>query len=145
MAKEKYLYSVLGVSKTASQDDIQKAYRRLAKESHPDLHPGDRAAEDKFKSVSAAYDILGDEEKRKRYDRGEIDATGAETHPGGFYRQQADANTTRQYYTSAGFEDMADLDDVFAELFGHREAQTSRAQREATFAMRGSDIRRTTH
>ena len=69
-------YSVLGVSKTASQADITKAYRKLAKKLHPDLNPGDKAAEEKFKTITAAYDIVGDEEKRGRFDRGEIDASG---------------------------------------------------------------------
>ena len=71
-------YSVLGVAKTASAADITKAYRKLAKKLHPDLNPGDKAAEEKFKQITAAYDIIGDEEKRGRYDRGEIDAGGQE-------------------------------------------------------------------
>ena len=58
------LYSVLSVPKTASAEDITKAYRKLAKKLHPDLNPGDKAAEEKFKKVTAAYDILGDAEKR---------------------------------------------------------------------------------
>ena len=69
-------YTTLGVKKDATQDDIQKAYRRLAKKLHPDLNPGDKIAEDKFKEVSVAYDLLGDPEKRARFDRGEIDASG---------------------------------------------------------------------
>ena len=62
-----------------SAADITKAYRKLAKKLHPDLNPGDKAAEEKFKQITAAYDIIGDEEKRGRYDRGEIDACGQET------------------------------------------------------------------
>ena len=69
---------VLGVKKDASQEEIQKAYRRLAKKLHPDLNPGNKQAEEQFKDVSAAYDLLGDPEKRARFDRGEIDASGAE-------------------------------------------------------------------
>ena len=65
---EKDYYKVLGVSDDASQKDITKAYRKLARDSHPDTHPGDAAAEDRFKEVSAAYDVLGDEAKRKEYD-----------------------------------------------------------------------------
>lgn len=61
-------YADLGVSKDASQNDIRKAYRKLARESHPDSHPGDAAAEEKFKKVSTAYDVVGDESKRKEYD-----------------------------------------------------------------------------
>lgn len=76
MAKDPY--DVLGVKRDSSDSDIQKAFRRLAKKSHPDLHPGDKKAEDRFKELNAAYDILGDAAKRARFDRGEIDASGAE-------------------------------------------------------------------
>ncbi|MEA2911860.1 MAG: hypothetical protein QOJ15_3941, partial [Bradyrhizobium sp.] len=62
-------YKTLGVTKDASQADIQKAYRRLAKKLHPDLNPGNKKAENEFKSVTAAYDLLGDTEKRARFDR----------------------------------------------------------------------------
>jgi len=63
-------YTTLGVNKGATQDEIQKAYRRLAKKLHPDLNPGNKAAEEKFKEISAAYDLLGDPDKRARFDRG---------------------------------------------------------------------------
>ncbi len=69
MAQRKDYYETLGVSRDASQDDIRKAYRRLARKYHPDLNPGDKAAEDKFKSVSEANEILGDEKKRKMFDQ----------------------------------------------------------------------------
>jgi DnaJ-class molecular chaperone len=71
-------YTVLGVAKDAKDDDIQKAFRKQAKKFHPDLNPGDKKAEDKFKELNAAYDILGDTAKRARFDRGEIDANGTE-------------------------------------------------------------------
>ena len=64
-------YSVLGVAKTASADEIRKAYRRLAKQNHPDLHPGDKDAEARFKEISAAHSLLSDAEQRKRYDAGD--------------------------------------------------------------------------
>jgi molecular chaperone DnaJ len=64
----KDFYKVLGVAKDASAADIKKAYRKLARENHPDSHPGDRAAEDRFKQVAEAYDVVGDPEKRKQYD-----------------------------------------------------------------------------
>src|SRR5262249_61038744 len=70
-------YEVLGVKRDAAQDEIRAAYRKLAKKLHPDLNPGDKQAEEKFKQVSVAYDLLGDPEKRGRFDRGEIDASGA--------------------------------------------------------------------
>lgn len=136
MSRNKDLYAALGVPKSATADEIRSAYRKLAKESHPDLHPGDTAAEDKFKSISAAYDILGDEGKRARYDRGEIDATGAETQPGGFYRQHADASGPRQYSSTAGHEDFADMSDVFADLFGG----ARRDHPGGGFSMRGGHV-----
>ena len=71
-------YEVLGVAPTATSTEIQSAYRKLAKKLHPDLNPGDKGAEDRFKEVAGAYDLLSDADKRKRFDSGEIDASGAE-------------------------------------------------------------------
>src|SRR6267154_1584035 len=68
MAKEDY-YKVLGVKKDAKPDEIKKAYRRLARKYHPDVNPGDKAAEDRFKQMSEAFDVLSDPKKRKVYDR----------------------------------------------------------------------------
>jgi DnaJ-class molecular chaperone len=111
------LYSVLDVAKTATADEISKAYRKLAKKLHPDLNPGDAAAEAKFKEVSAAYSILNDPEKRGRYDRGEIDASGQERPQQRYYREYAGGDEGARYYSSAGFED---LGDIFGDLFGRR-------------------------
>jgi DnaJ-class molecular chaperone len=77
-------YSELGVARGASQAEIKKAFHKLAKLHHPDRNPGDKKAEDRFKRITAAFDVLGDEEKRKRFDRGEIDADGHEQFRGGF-------------------------------------------------------------
>jgi DnaJ-class molecular chaperone len=78
------LYKTLGVTQSASDDEIRKAYRKLAKTCHPDTNPGDKAAEERFKAISRAYAILGDPAKRKRYDKGQIDADGNERGPQGF-------------------------------------------------------------
>jgi DnaJ-class molecular chaperone len=78
------LYKTLGVTRSASDDEIRKAYRKLAKTCHPDTNPGDKAAEERFKAISRAYAILGDPAKRKRYDQGLIDADGNERGPQGF-------------------------------------------------------------
>jgi molecular chaperone DnaJ len=64
----KDFYKVLGIAKDASAADIKKAYRKLARDNHPDSHPGDKAAEERFKAIAEAYDVVGDPEKRKEYD-----------------------------------------------------------------------------
>ena len=119
MAKDPY--TLLGVAKTASQKEIQSAYRKLAKTLHPDLNPGDRTAEEKFKAVSAAYAILGDEDKRKRFDAGEIDAEGVEQPKRDFYRDYAHAGADQGRYTySGGFSDFGDAEDLLSGIFGRR-------------------------
>ncbi len=93
-------YQILGVTREATQEDIRKAYRRLAKMHHPDLHPGDKDAETRFKEIASAYDIIGDDKKRARFDSGEIDATGAERPQQPereFYRQHAEAGPGFRY------------------------------------------------
>jgi DnaJ-class molecular chaperone len=82
LARDPYLE--LGVSRTASAAEIRKAFHKLAKQHHPDANKGDKKSEEKFKQVSAAFDILGDADKRKKFDAGEIDADGRETMRGGF-------------------------------------------------------------
>jgi len=109
-------YQILGVSRDASQDDIQKAYRKLAKKLHPDLNPGNKAAEDEFKKVSGAYDVLGDADKRARFDRGDIDASGAERPKREYYRNYA-GGASDSYANAEGFSDFAGDDDLFATMF----------------------------
>jgi DnaJ-class molecular chaperone len=115
-------YDSLGVEKTASLDDIRKAYRRLAKKLHPDLNPGNKKAEEQFKEVSAAYDLLSDADKRARFDRGEIDASGAERPRPRYYRDFATGpDADHAYADASGFEDFAQGDDFLAELLRRRE------------------------
>lgn len=120
------LYAVLGVARDAAAEEIRKAYRKIAKASHPDLNPGDKAAEERFKAAQAAWDILGDAEKRARYDRGEIDASGQERPQQQFWRSYADAEEGGRYRSDAGYADFADLSDVFADLFGDRASRGGR-------------------
>ncbi len=114
-------YHILGLSRSASSDDIKKAYRKLAKEHHPDLKPGNAANEDRFKEISAAYTLLSDPEKRARFDRGEIDASGQERHHGFGGRGHAYSNRGRAYsnaddsfFGGGG----GGGDDWFSDLFG---------------------------
>jgi DnaJ-class molecular chaperone len=118
-------YQELGVARSASADEIRRAFRKLAKQLHPDRNPGDKASEERFKRVSAAFDVLGDEEKRKKFDRGEIDADGRETmrgFPGGdpFGRGGAGGRGPGPGWgggASASF-DGVDLNDILGEVFG---------------------------
>jgi DnaJ-class molecular chaperone len=130
-------YTTLGVNKGATQDEIQKAYRRLAKKLHPDLNPGNKAAEEKFKEISAAYDLLGDPDKRARFDRGEIDASGAERpRQQQYYRDFADQDGWSAYTSNSGFADFGDYagaEDILSEIFG-REGRAGRRRR-------GQDVR----
>jgi DnaJ-class molecular chaperone len=123
-------YDVLGTKPGASAEEIQKAYRRLAKKLHPDLNPGNEHAEEQFKRVSAAYSILGDPEKRARFDRGEIDASGAERPDQRFYRDFA-TGPDHRYASSAGFDDLMG-DDVLSELL--------RRGGRSNVRMRGADV-----
>ncbi|HWN49721.1 MAG TPA: DnaJ C-terminal domain-containing protein, partial [Xanthobacteraceae bacterium] len=129
-------YTTLGVKKDATQDEIQKAYRRLAKKLHPDLNPGNKVAEEKFKEVSAAYDLLGDPDKRARFDRGEIDASGMERPRQQYYRDFADQDGWSAYTNNSGFSDFGDYagtEDILSEIFG-RQGRAARRRR-------GQDVR----
>jgi DnaJ-class molecular chaperone len=134
-------YEILGLSKTASDEDIRKAYRKLAKKYHPDLNPGKADAEARFKDISAANALLSDPEKRARFDRGEIDASGAET-PRNFYRGFADAGGARRYGAEEHFVDNEDLESFFSDLFGHRGAAGGGAAGASAggFRMRGGNV-----
>ena len=128
-------YQTLGVGKDASQEDIQKAYRRLAKKLHPDLNPGNKKSEEQFKDVSAAYDLLGDPEKRGRFDRGEIDASGAERPRQRYYRDFAEGGGPHPYTSDSGFADFEGAEDILSEIFGRGGGGGRRE-----FRMRGQDV-----
>ncbi len=124
-------YEVIGVERTATADAVRTAYRRLAKKLHPDLNPGNAQAEAQFKDLSAAYDLLSDPEKRKRFDSGEIDASGTEVRQRQYYRDVAGAaNGDGAYVNHSGFADLDGAGDIFAELF-----------RRQTRNARGADLR----
>jgi DnaJ-class molecular chaperone len=133
-------YQVLGVARDASDADIKRAYRKLAKELHPDLNPGNKAVEQKFKEVSQAYGILGDKDKRKRFDRGEIDASGQEApFQGGFYRRYAETGQGAKYSPFEFGEDLS-VEDIFADLFGGGGRARAKGGRGQTVRRRGADI-----
>lgn len=122
MARDPYLE--LEVPRSASADDIRKAFRNLAKKYHPDANPGDNTAEEKFKRVSSAFDIIGDEDKRRKFDRGEMDADGREQHPGyggggPFGPGGASGGRYRPGPGSPGFEGV-DINDILGDVFGQR-------------------------
>src|SRR3546814_20846109 len=115
-------YDVLGVSRDASQDEIKKAYRKLAKELHPDLNPDDKIVEQRFKEVTVAYHVLSDPETRAKFDRGEINADGTPRQESAFHRAYAGGFAGGRPGGGAGPGPEADFEfpDIFADLFGGR-------------------------
>jgi DnaJ-class molecular chaperone len=118
-------YEILGMAPNAAQDDIRKAYRKAAKDTHPDLNPDKPEAEARFKEINSAYDIIGDPDKRKRYDAGEIDETGSERQPERhYYREYAEADPNLRYdrrgtQSSRKSGERSAFDyDIFADHFG---------------------------
>ncbi|MBW8732741.1 MAG: J domain-containing protein, partial [Asticcacaulis sp.] len=104
-------YSELGVKRDSSDAEIQKAFRKLAKELHPDQNKGNKATEERFKRITAAYDFLKDADKRKRFDRGEIDADGREIYRGfgGGAGGGAGGSSTGGRFEGMDFEDIFDM------------------------------------
>jgi len=132
-------YQVLDVSKDASQEEIKKAYRKLARKWHPDLNPGNKEAEQKFKEISQAYDCIGDKEKRKLYDefgqeglRAGFDAEKARE-----YKKWTSFQEARRQKAGQDFGQYQSYEDIFGDLFGFRGAQ---AGSRTTMAARGRDV-----
>ncbi len=142
-------YKALGLTKSATDAEIKKAYRKIARTCHPDLKPDDVAAEARFKAASSAYDLLKDPDTRARFDRGEIDATGAERPERQFYREYAEA-PGNPYRSGSRHQDFGDASDIFSEFLrqragegarhGHPFSQADfRARGQADFRARGGD------
>jgi DnaJ-class molecular chaperone len=106
-------YQVLGVARSIDADALKQAYRKLARELHPDHNPGNRKAEERFKEVSAAFDFLSDAERRARFDRGEIDATGAAVRRSGWRSHGPQAGRSNPFG--------GDVDDILSELLRRKE------------------------
>jgi len=131
MASKQDYYELLGVARTASADDLKKAYRKLAMQHHPDRNPGDKKAEEKFKEISHAYEVLTDEQKRAAYDRYGHDAftQGGMGNPGGGAG-------------AAGFDFSSSFSDIFEDLFGMSgQGRRQQGGSSANSATRGSDLR----
>jgi DnaJ-class molecular chaperone len=133
-------YQELGVSRTASADEVRRAFRKLAKELHPDRNPGDKKSEERFKRVSAAFDIIGDEDKRKKFDRGEINADGHETprgFSGGFGGGAAPGGHPFQNGGQGVHFEGVDLNDILGEMLGRGRG----GHAGGGFDRKGSDVR----
>src|SRR6266436_263434 len=129
MSKRDY-YEILGVSKSASQDEIKKAYRKVAMQFHPDRNPGDKGAEEKFKEAAEAYEILSDADKRAQYDRyGHAGVSGSARGFGGGNGNMEDI-----------FSQFGDIfgDDLFGSFFGGRRGGGGHGRAQGT---RGSNLR----
>jgi len=129
-------YKVLGVNRTASDEEIKRAYRKLAKKLHPDLNPGDKKVESQFKETTAAYDFLSDPDKRRKYDRGEIDESG---QPRGPRYSSRPSGGPQQRRGGRGFgfgiEDDADFsEDLFSDFFGFGK------ERGDSIKLKGADV-----
>jgi DnaJ-class molecular chaperone len=138
MAKRDY-YEVLGVARTASDKEVRNAYRKLARQYHPDVNPNDKAAEERFKEVSEAYEVLSDADKRKQYDRHGHAWQQAEAAAKAGFRVDdlggfGGARRTRSGPMPPGYDD-ASLDELFQELLGR-----GRGQRGRSGPLRGRDI-----
>jgi curved DNA-binding protein len=125
-------YQILGIPRTASEEDIRKEYRNLARKHHPDLNPGDKSAEDKFKEINEAYEVLSDSVKRKQYDQpSPVSNAGP-----GFRQRQGGANGQAGFRNGGG-----QFSDFFESMFGGQHS----ARAGASFSMAGEDVNATIH
>jgi DnaJ-class molecular chaperone len=134
-------YDALGLTRSATADDIKKAYRKLVRTSHPDLHPDDAGADARFKAISAAYDLLKDPKTRARFDAGEIDAAGVERPQRQYYRDFAET-PGNPYQQGRGFEAQGDPADIFAEILRQRTrgGSSGNPRDRGTYAAPGPDV-----
>jgi curved DNA-binding protein len=134
-------YKILGVDKSASKEEIKKKYKKLARKYHPDVNPGNKEAEEKFKAINEAHEVLSDEEKRKKYDTLGADWQRYEQGDGagGFdWEQYAQAGGGRQrQYTNADFN-QGDFSDFFSSIFGEM-GGGGRSSRRSSMAYKGQD------
>ncbi len=137
MAKD--YYKILGISKGASDSDIKKAYKKLARKYHPDLNPNDKAAEEKFKDISEAYAVLGDKEKRKMYDQMGPDAFGKYGQGGYSYQGPFSGKGGSSIFEDIGFD--FNLNDLFSNIYNKGGKQKAYSKREEP--LKGQDIQYT--
>lgn len=135
-------YKILGVDKSASKEEIKKAYKKLARKYHPDVNPGNKEAEDKFKAINEAHEVLSDDEKRKKYDTLGADwqryeqAGGAGGFDWGQYARGAGGR--RGHYQTADF-DQGDFSDFFSSIFGDMGPRAERRSRRSSMGFKGQD------
>jgi DnaJ-class molecular chaperone len=125
-------YEALGVKQSAGDQEIKAAFKKLARQYHPDLHPDDKKAEARFKEISSAYGLLKDKESRRRFDAGEIDATGQERPQQHYYREYAGQSPFNSHAQQDGFASQEELEEFLAHAFSGRTAR-------AEFKARGAD------
>jgi DnaJ-class molecular chaperone len=140
LARDPYLE--LGVARTATAAEIRKAFHKLAKQHHPDANTGDKKSEDRFKQVSAAFDIIGDPDKRKKFDAGEIDADGRETMRGGGFGGAGSPfgggfNRGGGGFSRGGEGPEIDLNDLFGDILGRNRGGGAGGG----FSPKGADVR----
>jgi DnaJ-class molecular chaperone len=133
MAKDPY--SILNIDKAATADQVKSAYRRLSKQCHPDLNPGDKESARRFHEVSAAYQLLSDDSKRQAFDRGEVDFEGNPKDPKSYYHYHAQGpGAERYYHPNTGHFNAKDIEDLFGSFFSG-----GMAGKEAGFKQRSAD------